>query len=235
MEILMKAAMPLDLLHYFDQKYAASQVKHKPAHAAFVTISRQTGCNSISIASLLIKKLQQMHQDKWQLVSKEVIELSAQELNLQPRKINHIFDPDKCGQLNEIMRSMSSKYYKSDKMIRKTIREIIRDMVTYGHVILVGRAGIAITHDLPGGLHIRLHAPLEWRVQNVCEKQNMTKTEALAHIRTTDENREKLIFDFGGKKISNIDFDASFNNSRLSDDEIAHAILELMRKKNMVG
>lgn len=226
--------MTTDFLHYFEQRYGAILPKPKPIMAPFITISRQTGCNSISIARLLNTYLERSSQRKWQLISKEVIEISARQLKLSPKQISHIFDPDKCGQIDEILRSMSSKYYKSDKMIRKTIREIIRDMVTDGHVILVGRAGIAITPEFPGGLHIRLHAPLEWRIGNVCEKRNMNKNEALAYILASDENREKLIFDFAGKHLSNIDFDASFNNSSLSDDEIACAIFELMRKKNMV-
>lgn len=226
--------MTTDLLQYFQKRCITTEPRAKPAIAPFITFSRQTGCNSIAIAKLLKAHLDQIIPHKWQLVSKEIIELSAHKLQLDPRQVRHIFDPEKCGHIDEILRSMSSKYYKSDKTIRKTIREIIRDMVTDGHIILVGRAGVVITNDLKNGLHVRLHAPLDWRISNISVKKNMNRTDAETYIRNSDENREKLIYDFGGRKVTDIDFDLSFNNARLSDDEIALIIFEVLKKRNMV-
>jgi hypothetical protein len=40
-----------------------------------------------------------------------------------------------------------------------------------GFIILVGRGGVSIAHEIQDALHIRLVAPFYWRVDNVMKKK----------------------------------------------------------------
>ncbi len=226
--------MSTELLRYFEQRFYQDRHPDKPNSLPFVTLSRETGCNSIAIAKKLILKLNTSTSHRWKLVSKEELGSAAEKLHLDPRKLDSVFSDGKRSQMDEILQAFSEKYYKSDKTIRKTIREIIRDIASDGYAVVVGRAGVAITNDMPGGLHCRLHAPLDWRVKNIASQRNMDEKSSLEYVRDTDEKRAKLIYDFSGKLFSAMNFDISLNNNSLSDDIIAELLFELMRLKQMV-
>jgi cytidylate kinase len=226
--------MSTELLRYFEQRFYQERHMHKSASLPFVTLSRETGCNSIAIAKKLIFKLNTTTSHRWKLVSKEELGSAAEKLHLDPRKLDAVFSDGKRSQMDEILQAFSEKYYKSDKTIRKTIREIIRDIASDGYAVVVGRAGVAITHDMPAGLHCRLHAPFDWRVKNIATQMNMDEKSSLEYVRDTDEKRAKLIYDFSGKLFTAINFDISLNNFTLNDDTIADLLFDLMRIKNMV-
>ena len=43
----------------------------------------------------------------------------------------------------------------------------IRNIAKTGYVIIVGRGGVAFANDNPASLHIKLTAPVEWRVERI--------------------------------------------------------------------
>lgn len=226
--------MSMDLNKYFDERYQEMVQKNRLEKQAFVTISRQTGCNSFEISTALVDLINKRSKTKWKVVNKELIELSVSELSAKKNTIEAVFNAEKHGHLDEIIRAFGSRYYKSDSKIRNTIKTLIRSMVTEGGLVLVGRAGAAVTKDLPGGLHIRIEAPLAWRVQNLARKKNMTEMESLTNITVSDKNRSKLFQDFCKKTIDEFDFDLRFNNSTLTDSEIAQMIFDLLINRGLV-
>jgi len=228
-------AMESEFIRYFEQRFSSSPPSKKVSGAPFVTISRETGCNSIAIAEKLVARLNAYaEQHKWRVFSKEILSAAAEKLQLHPNQLEYIFTEEKRSQLDEIMQAFSKKYYKSDKTVRKTICEIIHEVATEGHAVIVGRAGIAITKDLPNSLHCRLHAPLSWRVKNLAGQRQMSEKDTLAFIADTDGKREQLIYDFSGHHFRDINFDITLNNERLTDDEIAVLLFELMKLKHML-
>jgi hypothetical protein len=58
--------------------------------------------------------------------------------------------------------------------------------------------------------------------------------ESATLVTETDKNREQLFIDFGKKNINEINFDIHFNNSTLTDSEIAQIIFELLLKRQMI-
>ena len=165
---------------------------------------------------------------------KEVIELAARELELHPSMLEPVFKGEKKTLLDEMVLSMSSKYYKSDRQIRKTITEVIRFYAGQGNVVIVGRAGVVIARDYPRALHIKLQAPLEWRSDVVSRKHGISPAEALKYVQETDKDREKLLSDFR-KGASDLKlFDAVINCQSFSVEELAEAIFRLIEIKKLI-
>lgn len=225
--------MPLDIIQYLTKRHWAIDEPEEPASFPFVTISRETGCHSIPIAKKLKEKLKIISDNDWEIMSKEIVEEAAKNLKLDNLLVKGIFESEYRSHMMEILRAFDNKYYKSDNRIRKTMREMIENYARKGHIIIVGRAGAIITRNMPGGLHLRLIAPIDWRVKSIQEQLGLSRHAAIEYVNHSDEKRAKLLFDFSKKKICDLHFDMILNNESLSDDEIVEITYSLMKRRKM--
>ncbi|MDA3780113.1 MAG: cytidylate kinase family protein, partial [Bacteroidales bacterium] len=85
-----------------------------------------------------------------------------------------------------------------------------------GNAIIVGRCGATITREIQKSLHIRLIAPIEWRVAGIKERHEISYYEAEKLAIDNDKRRAKLRDDFAGKKINDYDYDLILNAKTLS-------------------
>lgn len=182
------------LLNYMNRRFGEQLRKPeqsvKPA-GPVITISREVGCGGLNLAQLLADELNKsVYCKRWQVVSKEVLSASAHELKLTPSKINRLFSTSEHSTFDEILSAFTEKYYKSSKTITKTVRDVIRNYAKDGCCIIVGRAGHLIAADLENALHLRLIAPLAWRIDSIAERKNMSKAEAKKYIEETEKERE---------------------------------------------
>ena len=121
----------------------------------------------------------------------------------------------------------------SDSRVKKAIKEVVLAMCKEGHLVLVGRGGVSIAHNIMDSLHVRLVAPFYWRVDNVMKKKNMNIETAEEFVVDTDEKRFNLILTFLDKKPQTIDylFDATINRSSFTIGETADFIASMYEKK----
>jgi len=202
-----------------------------------ITISRETGCPAERIAKQLALSLNKRKESKsphWKCVSKEILKESAKELELNPSQIKYVFDFEQRGAWDDIMSSFSTKYYKSDRKIRKTIAEVIRTIAEQGNVIIIGRGSVAITRDMPNAFHVNLEAPLDWRTEMIAIKYNMKPDEARQFAIETDKNRMKFRESFYGRSTDYTRFDVTYNCMTFTDDEIIKSITSLLLIRGMI-
>lgn len=227
------------LLEYIRKGHNEAQ-KEKQAYKPkpIITISREYGCPSAETAGLLCEKINHELFSKnapaWRWVNKEVLEKSSSELNLEPEKIEYIFDNEQRSAVDEILAAFSNKYYKSDRKIRKTIQEVIETIAYQGNAIIVGRGGVAITRDHPNALHIRLSAPLEWRTERISKKYSLTEKEAKKRILDLDKKRLAFIGSFLKQEIDYSLFDLVINCKTFEPNEASALIFDLMHKRKMI-
>ncbi len=121
----------------------------------------------------------------------------------------------------------------SDLRVKKAIKDVVLAMCKEGHLILVGRAGVVLAGDIKDALHLRLVSPFYWRVENVMKKKSMNIETAEKYVIDTDEKRFNLIQSFLVKKSLSLDylFDATFNRSSFSIQEVAEMALYMYEKK----
>lgn len=218
-----------DLLKYFDKRLSAELPNHPAEAKPFITLSRETGCHSIRIADLLVKKLNDDHpKQPWRLISKEIIDLSAQKLSVAAQEIEAMYGAEKRGHLLEIIRAFGSRDYKSDQTIRKEIKQFIRNIALSGHIVIVGRAGAALTAGLPLGYHCRLFAPFDWRVNQIMQLNHLNREQSKRHIIETDEIRNQFFIDFSHKTIDQTTFDLHINNMTFTDEQISDMLYRIV-------
>jgi len=219
---------------YFDGRYRESILKKSPAEdGPVITLSRLTGCDARQVAAILADSLNsRFNTTRWKWVDKDIIYAIAEELNTDTQRVENFYKGIELSNISEMIMAFSGGFI-TDMRVKKAIRDVVLSMCKEGYIILVGRGGVSIAHEIADALHIRLIAPFYWRVENVMKKKEMSIETAEKFVVDTDEKRFNLIHTFLDKKPLNIDylFDATINRNSFSIEEIADLILKMYEKK----
>jgi cytidylate kinase len=225
------------LLHYMEKRFEEPLREGLCGPHPFITISREFGCPSKKIGMLLVEKLNQRpgHEKvpSWKMISKEIIQEAAQQLNLDPEHIRYMFQSEQLGILDDILASFYLNS-KSSMRIKKAIHDVIRSFAMKGYAVIIGRAGAAITINCVNSLHIRLQGPMEWRIRQVCDSRGINETEAEKLILDMDKKRRIMMETFTGNKFDIHIFDMIINCHTFTREEIADMILRVMETKKMI-
>ncbi len=74
-----------------------------------------------------------------------------------------------------------------DKVYFDVVSAAIRDLANHGNVVIVGRAGNMVLHDMRGALHVRTVAPMAFRVAAIMKRMGLEEGDAEAYV-TAQEN-----------------------------------------------
>jgi cytidylate kinase len=193
------------------------------------------GCGGVNIARLLAVELDKMGTCKWwKVISKEILEESARELNMDPNKLRNYLKEGDRGWFDDILSAFSEKRTKSDRKITKTLIDLITSFANDGHCIIVGRAGHVITSHIEKSLFIKLTAPLNWRIKQIMERFDMNIREATDLIEQTEKERENFIRHIGGENYNEIGFDLTINLSKLNITEVIGLIKYAAQTKGLL-
>jgi cytidylate kinase len=219
---------------YFDGRYRESILKKAPVDdGPVITISRLTGCDARQVAATLADDLNhRFGTTRWKWVDKDIIYAIAKELNTDTQRVENFYKGIELSNISEMIMAFSGGFV-SDLRVKKAIKDVVLAMCKEGYIVLVGRGGVSIAHEITDALHIRLIAPFYWRVNNIMRKMSKSIEAAEKYVVDTDEKRHNLILDFLDKKPLNIDylFDATINRSSFSIQDISDMILSMYEKK----
>jgi len=228
------------LQNYLEHRYKQEQ-EEVLEPGPVITISRDYGCSGKYLADKLAYRLQQEgrgeeKKGKWRVISKEVLEHSAKELELDPSQIEYVFKYEKKSAVDEILRAVSSKYYKSDRKIKNTIKKVIYNFGENGNTIILGRGGTAITHDIDKAVHVRLIAPIDWRTEVIKKRFKLTNTKKTRdYILDIDKKRAELRNEMaGGVTVDDTHYDILFNASKLSYNQMVQIVMEIMEMRKLI-
>jgi cytidylate kinase len=210
---------------------ADSEKKKAKTDLPFITISREYGCPSKDIAELLVRKINshlylKNNVQSWSVISKEILEVTSKELSVDTKRIQKFMNVENRSTIDEILNSLSEKYYHSDKKIKNTLSVIISDFAKKGNVVIVGRGGVCVTHHLKNGIHIRLTAPIEWRAERILTYKKYHSVEEAKNVAMEiDAKRSELMKIMSNNSFNNSFFDISYNCMTFSNEEIADSII----------
>jgi cytidylate kinase len=225
-------------IHYFNQVLQDKKPKLIET-GPYISISRDFGSMANDIAQRLAEALTHCSKSKglkkeWKWLNQSVLIESSKALELSPAKIEYVFRSKRKTAMDEVVEAMSTRYYKSDKRIRNTIIKVISSIAQTGHVIIVGRGGVAFRKDNPHSLHIKLTAPLDWRIERISHNYSKGLAEAKSLIMEIDKERKYLIDNFMGFETDSSIFDAVFNRKTMTEEEIVSIILNLAESRKMI-
>jgi len=175
------------------------------------------GCGAVNIAHLLASELDKQSQvKKWKVLSKEILQQSALELNMDPYKLRKYLNEGERNLFDDILSAFNEKRHKSDRMINQTLIDLISSFTSEGYCIIVGRAGHIITRNIEKSLLVKLTADLDWRVKQIMEKNQLNIRQAIEFIEKTEQER----LNFRNRFVRNNEapdvFDLTINLSRMT-------------------
>jgi cytidylate kinase len=202
---------------------------------AFITISREYGCSAMGIAKRLVDRIntQNGQQKPWTWVSKEILEKSTDELQTDYKKIGHIFDGKKRN-IHETSKYYIKSYDVSDNKIINAVKDIIQGLAFDGNVVIVGRGGAMVTRHFPKAVHVKLHAPLDFRINRIAENLRISIDKAYTKLMDIDEKRNSFLTFFLEGKNENDYYDLMINRADFDDDEIVDLILNTAELKGVI-
>ncbi|MCL4547036.1 MAG: cytidylate kinase-like family protein, partial [Bacteroidetes bacterium] len=116
-------------------------------------------------------------------------------------------------------------------LLHKTSRTILK-LAEYGNVVLVGRGATIITANLERAFHVRLVAPLNYRIEISMRLYDVTAKRAAEFIKEEDEARKNYIWKYFHKNVEDpLLYHAIINTNLLKFEEIADMIGHCVMKR----
>ncbi len=233
--------MKNSLLEYLNKrmslKKAEPQLMHERPSGPVITISREVGCSGIAIAEDLASRLNKKYPGHhWKVLSKEIFQESARELNLDPERVSKVFKQIDRSTFDELLNAFNEKKYKSDKKVRRTVVEVIRSFAEDGYCIIVGRASNIIAGDIKNALHVRVVAPMEYCIQSIMRKDNINRQDAISFIERVEKERYAYRHAAMGKGLDEPEiFDITFNTETFSREMMIDMIMLAIEEKNIMA
>ncbi|MCS7201165.1 MAG: cytidylate kinase-like family protein [Dictyoglomus sp.] len=193
---------------------------------AIITISRQYGSNGEKIAEKLARDLNYRYFDKFLMteiaISSGLSEAEVIDFNEDNYKVKGFFEQlfrrrEFVGEITVKEKdnvtgitSIITKTFDEESGLR-FVQAVIKKLKDWGDVVILGRGAQVLLKDNPKTLHIRIIAPLEYRVKNVMKERNLTREESLRLIIEKDKSAEEYL-----KRFYNVDW---------NNPELYHLIL----------
>ena len=199
-----------------------------------ITISREVGCKGLKMAGLIAEMLyKHSFGHRWKVLSKEVFYESAKELNLDYNRVTRVFKSSDKYTFEEMLNAFSNRYYINERKIVKTVVDVIHSFAVEGFCIIVGRAGHLIAGDIKNSLHLRLVAPLEYRVENVVKSKRINRDKALEYINVTEKERLAFRKALSKDELSEEKFDLVINCASFSSNSVVDMVQNAVMEKKM--
>ncbi|MBM3403609.1 MAG: cytidylate kinase-like family protein [Bacteroidetes bacterium] len=222
-----------NFLHQYLAISLDEESDYKQVIGPVITLSRECGCGAKIVASALCERLNQAPDNRkqdhfWKIQSKEILQSAASKLGIEYARVRQVISVADRNIVDEIISSLSEKYHHSDAIIKNEVGKVITFLGSSGYNIIIGRAGSVILKDHPQALHLRLHAPMEWRIQQVMQRYNLSKQDAIRHIQDNDKLRSQVRTYFSKGKGDDACFDISLNAMTIPVPKMVEIVIRSM-------
>ena len=166
-----------------------------------ITINRELGSGGRTVGRILAEKLGVPYYDK--ALTKPLEE----KFNLTPDQIEKLKGNNRSW-WEDIKRVLilgedaanSTDFYDEKKKslvtseaVLKAEKEILYDIAIEESCVIAGRSAFFALNGYPNSLNILIQASMEYRLNRVMEKQNLSEKEAKKVIKEVDESREEYL------------------------------------------
>ncbi|HSV95758.1 MAG TPA: cytidylate kinase-like family protein [Spirochaetota bacterium] len=209
------------------------KVDHAPRKAVpvrpsgpFVTVSREYGCGGFDVAEKTAEIINKERRPSplWVAYDRAILDAMMQDLGLSSSLLETLTSPAR-KQIDNFLQTALSEL-PPQVVVYRSLAETVRTLATNGNVIIVGRAGRAITRGMERGYHVRIVAPLEWRVERIAGLSGLTRKEAEKMILEKGRSREDFLRRFVKFKSGDpSDYHLVVNNAEHGMDGAARMIV----------
>jgi cytidylate kinase len=186
-----------------------------PAH--IITISREKGSRGSYLGQLVASKL------RFQLLHREIIDAICASSGYYRRLIESLDDHVRSN-LSVAVESMIAGQSVDYSDYMKHLHRVILSMSELGGVVVIGRGSNFILGP-NRGFHVRVVAPMENRIENLCAYRHMTRSQAADEIQRYDNERQHFAKHVFGQNINDPHHYDLVINTALSDIETTANIM----------
>jgi cytidylate kinase len=215
---------------YIDKHYQTtgeSKTHRRREHPGpVITISRETGVGAAVICEKLTEYFNSRaaaDHDDWTFFDRALIEKIMEDHHLPDHFKKFLFEEKPTtvdSWFGEILGISPSKIY----LLHKTT-QTIKKLAEFGNTIIVGRGSTIILSDRANTFHIRLVAPLNFRIENAMKLYDLDHKTSSEFIRREDEERKNFLWKYFHKNIDDpLLYHSIINTNLLEPGEIAEMI-----------
>jgi len=198
-----------------------------------ITISRETGIGAEKICELLIDFLlcrSNQFYKNWAYFDKNLIEKIISDHDL-PSHFREFLETERASAIDSLFGEILKVHPSNLKLLHKTSQTILQ-LARFGNVIIIGRGGNIITSELKNSFHVRLIAPLKFRIANAQHLYKMDRRTASHFIEREDKTRKLFIKKYFHRDIEDpMNYHLILNTYLMSFEEIAETIGSIIIKK----
>ena len=196
-----------------------------------ITINREVGTGGRTVGRKLAEKLGVKYCDK------AVIDGLTQKFGLTPERIEEIKAQKKSWWtdinnyyqilVNSASMPMEAEVKLDNEIMFETEKHILQDIATHTSCVVAGRTGFMVFREWPNHLNVFIQASMEYRVQRVMRRQNVTEQEARDIIAKMDSSREAYIKKYEDtSRYDTRNYQLVISMDDLSEDDAADIILD---------
>lgn len=190
----------------------------------FITIAREPGSGGHPIGKAVAERL------GFQFVDEELIEEVAK--STKKRK-DVLQDIDERGRtvIQDLVQGIMNPEYVSDLTFMSELSKVILSYAYKGKVVILGRGSNFMT-PFAQGLHVRITAPYQVRLQRAIDFEGHTPTKAKDVLFKHQKDRKDFVKQYLRKDIEDADFyDITLNTTYFSPDQSADLIVQAFNAK----
>jgi cytidylate kinase len=158
-----------------------------------ITISREAGAGAVTVARHLLEILGEIkaRQVPWAVFDRNLVERVLADHDL-PGAIKKFMPEDVKFDLTDAVEEMLGLHPSSWTLVEQTTDTVLR-LASAGNVIIIGRGGNVITSHMRNVFHVRLVAPLDFRIKHMEEFSSLTGREAGIYVKVHDKGRARYV------------------------------------------
>ena len=201
----------------------------------FVTISREAGAGGHTLAEAIRKQtLDYNYKDLFrgwlvfdEAICTAVIKDPALHVTME-ELLAETYNGPIVDFFHELVGKQSSHY-----TVATRIFEFVKTICSFGKVIVVGRAASCVAEDLPGGIHVRLTASLDSRIQHVAQFLHIEPDAARRMIHKQDKDRARLVRDFFNRSIDDAGlYTMVWDTDKMPIERIAKEVIPMIEQNH---
>jgi cytidylate kinase len=207
-------------LNLKDRSFLPAELSDEAAFVKpYITVSREPGSGGAPIAKLVAEKL------GFTLVDKQIVEEIAKSTKKRKEVIMAI-DEKKRSAINDMVHALLNEDYVDDL---KYVSELVRILLVYahqGHCVLLGRGSNFVT-PFAHGLHVRITAPYQVRVQRSIDYEGYTNQQARKRIAEVEKERREFVSQYFSQNITKANaYDLTINTTSFDIEDSRDIIIK---------
>ena len=202
----------------------------------FVTLSREPGAGAWASAQPLTDALNAADPDPerpWTWWDRELVEKVAADHHIAQPLVDSLVESNRSW-LTDFLSSLTvtnQPELADEVLVFHKVASTIRALASAGRVVIVGRGGVFITRQMPGGVHVRLVAPLEHRIERMAAHLKVSREQAAVTVREMTKSRAAFYHRYWPHEPLRPDlFTVTLNTAALSPEAVVRVIADLVRE-----